>query len=105
MKWNHVFTQPSSGPNRTAFPSLDVLECIELEEILMFLDINCHCGSFFFVSPVCSDDKHVDSMVSWKIGSTQRRTVCIKRVQAYYFALQSPFEQQYINCPVGTKIK
>lgn len=40
MKWNHVFTRPSSGPNRTAFPSLDVLECIELEEIFMFLDTN-----------------------------------------------------------------
>lgn len=40
MKWNHVFTRPSSGPNRTAFPSLDVLECIELEEILMFMDTN-----------------------------------------------------------------
>lgn len=40
MKWNHVFTRPSSGPNRTAFPSLDDLECIELEEIFMFLDTN-----------------------------------------------------------------
>lgn len=40
MKWNHVFTRPSSGPNRTAFPSLDVLECIELEEIFIFLDTN-----------------------------------------------------------------
>lgn len=68
MKWNYVFIRFFFGLNRIVFFSFDVLECIELEEILMFLDINCYCGLFFFVFFVCFDDKYVDSMVFWKIG-------------------------------------
>lgn len=68
MKWNYVFIRFFFGLNRIVFFSFDVLECIELDEIFMFLDINCYCRLFFFVFFICFYDKYVDSMVFWKIG-------------------------------------
>lgn len=37
MKWNYVFIRFFFGLNRIVFFSFDVLECIELEEILILL--------------------------------------------------------------------
>lgn len=47
MKWNYVFIWFFFGLNRIVFFSFDDLECIELEEIFMFLDINFIVDYFF----------------------------------------------------------